>query len=104
MSLPMKRNRLCRWTSLIAATAFIWTLVLSVSPALHERVHAVNPDHTCAVTFVSNGSCDHSSAPVFVVAPVNAACFSRVPAVVSTWVASPFLSASVFEHAPPLGI
>jgi hypothetical protein len=83
--------------------AFLWTLALSVSPQLHERIHsdANKGEHTCAVTFVSSGSYNHVAHTPLVSAPVPAVQFSNIPALTPAWVQSPFLSASVFEHAPP---
>ena len=39
--------------------------------------------------------------PVFA-APQSAIVFEKIPALASVWVAAPFLSASIFEHAPPV--
>jgi hypothetical protein len=103
-SRPMKRSTTSR--ALVAAflsAAFLWTLALSASPQLHERFHpdANRAEHTCAVTFVASGSYDHVAHTPAVSSPVEAIQFSTIPALDSQWVQSPFLGASVFEHAPP---
>ena len=83
--------------------AFLWALALSASPQLHERVHpdANSPEHTCAVTFITSGSYDHSAYTPLIIAPVPTVQFSKIPALSPHWVQSPFLGASIFEHAPP---
>jgi hypothetical protein len=82
---------------------FLWTLALSVSPQLHERFHsdANQAQHECSVTLIAAGNYDHvAPAPVFV-RPNLATQISSVATLRPLWVASPFLSASIFEHAPP---
>jgi hypothetical protein len=95
-----------RGQSLIAGAIFpifLWALALSVSPALHARVHsdATQSEHSCAVTFLASGSYDHAAQVPQVSAPVAISQFPRIPALTPQWVESPFLSASIFEHAPP---
>jgi hypothetical protein len=89
-------------TSFLAA-AFLWALALSASPQLHERFHpdASRTEHSCAVTFVASGSYDHVTIAPLVSAPVPSAYFSVILALDTQWVQSPFLGASIFEHAPP---
>ena len=84
-------------------SAFLWTLTLTVSPSLHERIHsdANRAEHSCAVTFVASGSYNHAAHLPLVGAPVPAIQFSTVPALHPLWVPSPFLGACIFEHAPP---
>jgi hypothetical protein len=85
------------------SAAFLWTLALSASPRLHERFHpdASRTEHSCAVTFVAAGSYDHVTIAPLVSAPVPVAHASAIPALDPQWVRSPFLGASIFEHAPP---
>ncbi|MEY2542283.1 MAG: hypothetical protein QOI22_1885 [Verrucomicrobiota bacterium] len=85
------------------SAAFLWALALSASPQLHERFHpdANRVEHTCAVTFVASGSYDYGAPGPLVSAPVSSVHFSIVPALDPQWVQSPFLGASIFEHAPP---
>jgi hypothetical protein len=102
----MKRTMSSRARALISAVAglaFTWTLVLSVAPGLHERIHsdANRIEHTCAVTFVASGTCDHVTQPPLIAGPSVAAQFAELPTRIPHWIESPFLLASVFEHAPP---
>jgi hypothetical protein len=90
------------FVAVLTSAAFLWTLSLSVSPQLHERIHneANRVDHTCAVTFVASGSCDHSPVTILIKAPVALDEF-KIPELTPLWVQPVFLVASVFEHAPP---
>jgi hypothetical protein len=83
--------------------AFSWTLLVSVSPQLHARIHADanGADHTCAVTLVASGSYDHVAQPPLIGSADFISQFARVPAVTSTWVRPLFLCAHLFAHAPP---
>jgi hypothetical protein len=85
------------------SAAFLWALALSASPHLHQRFHpdANRAEHSCAVTMVASGSYNYSVHAPLVSAPVPAVEFSKIPALTPQWVESPFLGASVFEHAPP---
>src|SRR5881275_1071263 len=85
------------------SAAFFWTLLLSVSPQLHARVHsdANRVEHNCAVTMIASGNYDHAAHPPLVSAPVPAVQFSKIQALTPQWVESPFLGACIFEHAPP---
>jgi len=97
----MKRGLVC--FGLIGA--FLFATALSASPQLHERIHpdANHTQHECAVTLIAAGNYDHAfAAPVFAAPPISVQ-FSELPTLASTWVASLFLSASIFEHAPPAG-
>jgi len=90
--------------AVFVSAAFLWSLALSVSPQLHERVHpdANRADHNCAVTLIAAGNYNHSAHAPLVSAPVPAVQFFKIPALTPQWVESPFLGASIFEHAPPL--
>src|SRR5438046_1850548 len=81
--------------------AFVWALALSVSPQLHQRVHAdaSRTEHNCAVTAITSGNCDHPTHPPLVSAPVPSIQFSTIPVLNPCWVQSPFLGACIFEHA-----
>src|SRR2546423_7223495 len=87
----------------VTSAAFLWTLALSTSPQLHERIHpdANRIDHACAVTFIASGNFNHSACPQLVGVPDLVEQFSPVPALTPQWVESAFLLARVFEHAPP---
>jgi hypothetical protein len=100
----MKSSATARsFVATLVSTAFFWALTLSVSPRLHERIHpdAKQSQHECAVTLVASGNCQHSAAAPLVTAPIPAVQFSKIPMLNPIWVASPFLGASIFEHAPP---
>jgi hypothetical protein len=47
---------------MFVSAAFLWMLMLGVSPRLHARVHsdANRIEHACAVTFVTSGSYNYS--------------------------------------------
>jgi hypothetical protein len=83
--------------------AFVWALALSVSPHLHQRVHADGnrPDHICAVTLIATGSYDHAAQPPVISAPDLLAQFETVSALSSIWVQRLFLKAHIFANAPP---
>lgn len=84
--------------------AFFFALALVVSPQLHARFHvdADSPTHECAVTLIGAGKCEQADAPPAVAAPQPAILFEKVSTFAPVWVATPFLRASIFEHAPPL--
>jgi hypothetical protein len=87
------------------SAGFLWALLLSASPELHQRVHsdANRVDHTCSVTLVATGSYDHAAQPPLVSAPDFAGQFGRVPTLTSAWIKPLFLNAHIFAHAPPMG-
>jgi hypothetical protein len=87
------------------SAAFFWTLLLSVSPQLHARIHADanRADHTCAVTLIATGKYDHAAHPPLTKAPQPWVQYSEIAALSSTWVQPLFLSAHIFAHAPPGG-
>jgi len=89
--------------AIFVSAAFFWTLLLSVSPQLHARVHpdAGRVEHNCAATMIASGNYDHASHPPLVSAALLAIQFSKIPALTPCWVQSPFLGACIFEHAPP---
>jgi hypothetical protein len=99
----MKRGTTRRaFVAVVTSAAFFWTLTLSVSPQLHERLHpdSNRTDHSCAVTFVASGNFNHSPVTLLISAPVPTDEF-KIPELTPLWVQPLFLLASVFEHAPP---
>jgi hypothetical protein len=96
-------NRRRAFVATCVSSAFLWALALSASPQLHQRVHpdAGRADHNCAATMIASGSYNHAPHPPPVSAPAPSIQFSKIPALTPQWVESPFLSASIFEHAPP---
>ncbi len=100
---PRLPNRGRAFVAAFVSAVFLWTLAVSASPQLHQRIHpdANRTDHNCAVTMLSSGNYDHSAQAPLISAPVPAVQFFKIPALTPQWVESPFLSARVFEHAPP---
>ena len=84
--------------------AFLSALALSVSPQWHELLHpnAKAAQHECAVTLIGSGKYQQPTHAPLVVAPAPALQFCFIPVLHSVWVASPFISARIFEHAPPV--
>jgi hypothetical protein len=89
--------------SAVVGGAFFWALILSVSPGLHQWIHndANQIEHTCAVTMIAAGNFNHVAPAPLVCAPVPVTQFASVPVLNSQWVEPLFLSACIFEHAPP---
>ena len=85
--------------------ALLSALALSVSPHWHELIHpdAKSAQHECAVTLIGSGAFKQSTPAPLVVAPAPALQFSFIPVLHPVWVASPFIGARIFEHAPPAG-
>jgi len=80
-------------------------VTLTASPKLHELVHhdADRGEHQCAVTVLFSGGSDDSPVPqVFDVGALFASAPDFLPEIHSRDVAPLFLTAHVFEHAPPL--
>jgi hypothetical protein len=99
----MNRSTISRaFFAAATSAAFLWTLALSASPQLHQRIHsnANQNDHVCAVTIVTTGKVHHAPpaaisvpAPLVDLAPIAQLSPARVQPL--------FLIAAVFEHAPP---
>ena len=88
--------------AILASAGFLWTLTLSVSPQLHQRIHpdANKVEHTCAATFIASGNYDHAPTALLISTPVPLGAFD-IPALSPRWIQPVFLIATVFEHAPP---
>ncbi len=102
-TLAHSTNRGRVFVAIVLSAAFLWALALSAFPQLHQRVHkdANRVEHNCAVTMIVSGSYDHAAHVPLVSAPIQVLQFSKIPVLTSCWVQSPFLGASIFEHAPP---
>jgi hypothetical protein len=87
----------------VLLAAFSWTILVSASPQLHQRIHpdANRVEHNCAATMIASGNYNHAAQPPVVSAPAAAVQFSEIPVLTPRWVRSPFLGACIFEHAPP---
>ncbi len=84
--------------------AFLFAIALSVSPQWHERFHPdarQSQQHECGVTLIAAGNYHHAAPAPMSILPAAPTRFSHVATLNPVWVASPFLSASIFEHAPP---
>ena len=81
--------------------AFAFANVLAVAPALHEQIDGSSGTHQCVVTLIATGKYEQSDLPPLIIVPQPAAQFSKIATLNSVWTATPFLSASIFEHAPP---
>jgi hypothetical protein len=83
--------------------AFSWTLLVTASPQLHGYIHddANRTDHVCAITLIASGSYKHATHPPLLILPAPTLHFSKTPVLTPRSVESPFLGASIFEHAPP---
>jgi hypothetical protein len=81
---------------------FLFTLVLSAVPHLHERVHSSSnaANHECAVTLLTSGNYQHTVSDTIAVAPPPAAAFAHVCS--RFHLLSPRLEFSLLEHAPPV--
>src|SRR4051812_18465000 len=99
----MRQRGLSRSFAAFATAAFVWALILSVSPDLHGRIHLDQSaaGHSCAVTFVQSGNVEHVGTPSNDIAACSLTGFGTIPELSPHWVPSPFLTASVFEHGPP---
>jgi hypothetical protein len=97
------RNHGRAFVAVCVFAAFLWALALSASPQFHQRVHkdAGRVEHNCAVTMITSGSYEHAAQSPLADAPATAVQFSKIRALTSRWVQSPFLGACIFEHAPP---
>jgi hypothetical protein len=84
-----------------AIAAFLFTLVLSAAPQLHERIHhPTGATHECAVTLLSSGNCTHTPSDAITIAPPpprRAALFSAP----GSQLLAPRLEFLLLEHAPP---
>jgi len=89
--------------AIFVSAAFLWMLVLGVSPQLHSHVHSDSNrvEHTCAVTFVTSGNYSHSAPAPVIGVPIAFSEFSEIPVLNSVWVQPPLFGAHIFAHAPP---
>ena len=81
--------------------AFLFALVLSAAPQLHERIHQpTGATHECAVTLMTAGNCEHTSFDVITITPPPPRPVSRLSQPGFQPV-SARLEFSLLEHAPP---
>jgi hypothetical protein len=87
----------------VVFAAFSWTLLVSVSPQLHSRIHsdANRADHICAIMLIASGNYEHSAQPPIITPPRFDVAIAASAEPKSTWVKPVFLNAHIFAHAPP---
>ena len=80
---------------------FLFTLVLSAIPKLHERIHSSSgaANHECAVTLLTSGTYQHTVSDTIAIAPLPVTAFAHVSS--RFQLVSPRLEFSLLEHAPP---
>lgn len=85
-----------------ALAAFLFALVLSSAPQLHEQLHGAAGvgSHECAVTLLASGNYQHTAPPAISLAP-PAPPKIFVQTLSSVSFVSAHLEFSLLEHAPP---
>jgi hypothetical protein len=105
MSLGLSNGNGVAFRAAIAAgslAAFIFALVLSSTPQLHEQLHGATGvgSHECVVTLLASGSYQHTPIVTISLAPpLTPKKFVQVPT--SFELVSAHLEFSLLEHAPP---
>jgi hypothetical protein len=82
--------------------AFLFAVVLSAIPQLHEQIHAAtgSPNHECAVTLLASGHYQHTpTVTISLVPPTPPAAFAHIFA--DFRLVHAHLEFSLLEHAPP---
>ena len=82
--------------------AFLFALVLSAAPQLHERIHQPSSaTHQCAVTLLTAGNCEHTPCDTTAMAPQSP---KPAPALFCSHfqLVSGRFEFSLLEHAPPV--
>ena len=83
------------------AAAFIFALILSTAPQLHERIHQPGgATHQCVVTLLSTGNCDHTPCDAIAIAPYPPAPTFELSNS-DFLLVSAHIEFSLLEHAPP---
>jgi hypothetical protein len=104
MKLRLSDGNLIALRAIVAAGfigAFLFALVLSAAPQLHERIHqATGATHECAVTLLTSGNCAHTPFDAITIAPPPPQPASRFSQP-GFQLVSPRLEFSLLEHAPP---
>lgn len=105
----MTRLREAKWWQkalvFLLVADLLMVVALAASPQLHQLLHpgADHCDHECAVTVMISGGSDGSPAPaVFDAGAPLVQGFNLLAEIHPSDVPSLFLSAHIFEHAPPL--
>ena len=87
--------------SVLLVVAVVIAALLSVSPALHERLHPdATATHLCVATLFASGHCESVSAPPAFTPPEALPLLAALPAPpVSSLATAHFFA--LLEHAPP---
>ena len=105
MSLRLTDGKGVAFRAVIAAgslAAFLFALVLSATPQLHEQLHGATGvgNHECAATLLASGNFQHTPlATISLAPPAPPKIF--VPTLSSVPLVSAHLAFSLLEHAPP---
>jgi predicted metal-binding membrane protein len=105
MSLRLSNGKKVAFRAAIAAgsvAAFLFALVLSATPQLHEQLHGAPGvgNHECAATLLASGSYQYTPLVTISLAP-PAPPEIFIQAVSSCPLVSAHLEFSLLEHAPP---
>jgi hypothetical protein len=105
MSLRLNDREGAVFRAAIAAgslAAFLFALVLSATPQLHEQFHGATggANHECAVTLLASGNFQHTPLAAIALAP-PAPPKLFVQAGTTFQLVSAHLEFSLLEHAPP---
>ena len=105
MSLRLSNGKGVAVRAVIAAgslAAFLFALVLSFTPQLHEQLHGATGvgSHECAVTLLASGSYQHTPVASISLAPPSPP-KEFIQVLASFDVVSAHLEFSLLEHAPP---
>ena len=105
MNLRLSHGKGVAFRAAIAAgslAAFLFALVLSATPQLHEQFHGANGagSHECAVTPLASGNYQHTPTVTISLAP-PAPPKGLVPTLATFQLVSAHLEFSLLEHAPP---
>jgi hypothetical protein len=105
----MTRLREAKWWQkalvFLLVADLLMVVALAASPQLHQLFHhdANHGDHECAVTVMISGGSDGSpTPPVFDAGTPLVQGFNLLAEIHPSDVPSLFLSAHIFEHAPPV--
>jgi hypothetical protein len=105
LSLHLSNGKGAAFRAAIAAgalAAFVFALVLSATPQLHEQFHGATggANHECAVTLLASGNFQHTPIATIALAP-PAPPKVFVQARPTFQLVSAHLEFSLLEHAPP---
>ncbi len=105
MSLRLSHGKGVAFRTAIATgslAAFLFALVLSSTPQLHEQFHGAtsSANHECAATLLASGNYQHTPTVAISLAPPAPPKIFVQP-LSSSPLVSAYLAFSLLEHAPP---